>query len=225
MKKKYLLVMAAGILTAVAMAGGTIVASNVKGKEAATADIRIRSVGVTIYEDQDPFGGKDGSKKAVVPGTEYKLPKEVVNTVTDGYDVYVKVVLYKEWEKDGEELYPETGEADILYIQDASGKKTDLAMARQNEVVNDWIVQYADSEQIILYYTRPVKPGQATTEFLSGIAFGKAMGKDYADAEYRLEYQVTAVQANHARDAIAAEFGVFAAIGEDGTITAISEKR
>ena len=224
MRKKYLLMVIAGALVLATMIGGTLAALNVKSEEAATADISIKSVGVTIYDEQTPMGAlPEETPTEIVPGTDVEMVRKVVNSVSDGYDVYVKVVIYKNWESDGDQIYPETGAADLLYVESGEGGRQDLAAAVQNQKVNGWIVQYADDEQIVMYYTRPVKPNESTSDFLSGIKFTEAMGNEYANAAYNLEYQVTAVQANNAADAIAAELGMFATFDNDGNITGISE--
>ena len=226
MRKKYLLMVIAGALVLATMIGGTLAALNVKSEEAATADISIKSVGVTIYDEQTPLGTLTEEKTTeIVPGTDVAMARKVVNSVSDGYDVYVKVVIYTIWEVDGEQLYPETGAADLLYVESGEKGRQDLAAAGMNEKVNGWIVQYADDEQIVMYYSRPVKPDAATSDFISGIKFTEAIGNEYANASYHMEYQVTAVQANNAADAIAAELGVFPVFDEDGNIIAISEEK
>ena len=68
-------------------------------------------------------------------------------------------------------------------------------------------------------------PEQTTTNFMDGIHFKESMGNGFADAVYTLEYEVTAVQANNAKDAIAAELGVFPEFDENGTILSVSETR
>ena len=89
----------------------------------------------------------------------------------------------------------------------------------------DWIIGYEDDEQTVMYYTKPLAPEQTTTNFMDGIHFKESMGNGFADAVYTLEYEVTAVQANNAKDAIAAELGVFPEFDENGTILSVSETR
>ena len=135
MRKKYLLMVIAGALVLATMIGGTLAALNVKSEEAATADISIKSVGVTIYDEQTPLGTLTEEKTTeIVPGTDVAMARKVVNSVSDGYDVYVKVVIYKNWEIDGEQLYPETGAADLLYVESGEKGRQDLAAAGTNEI-------------------------------------------------------------------------------------------
>ena len=165
MRKKYLLMVIAGALVLATMIGGTLAALNVKSEEAATADISIKSVGVTIYDEQTPLGTLPEEKPTeIVPGTDVAMARKVVNSVDDGYDVYVKVVIYKNWEVDGEQLYPETGVADLLYVESGEKGRQDLAAAGTNEKVNGWIVQYADDEQIVAARQKKAQVGRDDRE-------------------------------------------------------------
>ena len=121
--------------------------------------------------------------------------------------MYVKVVIYHAWDTKSGGLVS-AGEADDIYVHN-----------------QDWIIGYADDEQPAMYYTKPLAPEQTTTNFMDGIHFKESMGNGFADAVYTLEYEVTAVQANNAKDAIAAELGVFPEFDENGTILSVSETR
>ena len=195
MKKKYMLMGIAAVLILATMVGGTLAALNTKS-EKAVANISIKSVGVTVIGDQ-PVALADGGEKepvTIVPGETIIMPKAVQNDIPDGYDVYVKVVIYHAWDTKSGGLVS-AGEA------------------------------YEDDEQTVMYYTKPLAPEQTTTNFMDGIYFKESMGNGFADAVYTLEYEVTAVQANNAKDAIAAELGVFPEFDENGTILSVSETR
>lgn len=197
MKKKYMLMGIAAVLILATMVGGTLAALNTKS-EKAVANISIKSVGVTVIGDQ-PVALADGGEKepvTIVPGETIVMPKAVQNDIPDGYDVYVKVVIYHAWDTDD------------IYVHN-----------------QDWIIGYEDDEQTVMYYTKPLAPEQTTTNFMDGIHFKESMGNGFADAVYTLEYEVTAVQANNAKDAIAAELGVFPEFDENGTILSVSETR
>ena len=193
MKKKYMLMGIAAVLILATMIGGTLAALNTKS-EKAVANISIKSVGVTVIGDQ-PVALAD------------IMPKAVQNDIPDGYDVYVKVVIYHAWDTKSGGLVS-AGEADDIYVHN-----------------QDWIIGYEDDEQMVMYYTKPLAPEQTTTNFMDGIHFKESMGNGFADAVYTLEYEVTAVQANNAKDAIAAELGVFPEFDENGTILSVSETR
>ena len=208
MKKKYMLMGIAAVLILATMVGGTLAALNTK-TEKAVANISIKSVGVTMIGDQ-PVALADGGEKepvTIVPGETIVMPKAVQNDIPDGYDVYVKVVIYHAWDTKSGGLVS-AGEADDIYVHN-----------------QDWIIGYEDDEQTVMYYTKPLAPEQTTTNFMDGIHFKESMGNGFADAVYTLEYEVTAVQANNAKDAIAAELGVFPEFDENGTILSVSETR
>ena len=157
-----------------------------------------------------PVALADGGEKepvTIVPGKTIIMPKAVQNDIPDGYDVYVKVVIYHAWDTKSGGLVS-AGEADDIYVHN-----------------QDWIIGYEDDEQMVMYYTKPLAPEQTTTNFMDGIHFKESMGNEFADAVYTLEYEVTAVQANNAKDAIAAELGVFPEFDENGTILSVSETR
>ncbi len=228
MKKKYMLMGIAGVLTAATLAGGTFAALNATSDKA-MAQINIMSVGVTIYDEKNALsGGYTEEKTKVMPGETYLMPRFIKNTEENGYDVYVKVVINKNWEAaDGTDIDLDfvTGEkADILYIQD--GKENKSLEALEKRKINDWIITYADAEEIVMFYTKPLAYNEATTDFISGITFDETMdSKHFALASYNLNYEVTAVQANNAKDAIAAELGMFATFDNNGNIVDISETR
>ena len=99
MKKKYMLMGIAAVLILSTMVGGTLAALNTKS-EKAVANISIKSVGVTVIGDQ-PVALADGGEKepvTIVPGETIIMPKAVQNDIPDGYDVYVKVVIYHAWD-------------------------------------------------------------------------------------------------------------------------------
>lgn len=231
MKKKYMLMGIAAVLILATMVGGTLAAFNTKS-EKTSANISIKSVGVTVIQDEPTALGDKAQKdaSAIVPGSRIEMPRTVQNNIADGYDVYVKVVIYHTWEKEDNHLV-DADEADVIYVNAGESEQSLYEAAHPDESssadgkVNDWIVQYADDEQIILYYTKPVAPNQTTSNFMDGICFKETMGNDFANATYTLEYQVTAVQANNAKDAIAAELGVFPEFDENGNIISVSETR
>ena len=201
MKKKYMLMGIAAVLILATMVGGTLAALNTKS-EKAVANISIKSVGVTVIGDQ-PVALADGGEKepvTIVPGETIIMPKAVQNDIPE-------VVIYHAWDTKSGGLVS-AGEADDIYVHN-----------------QDWIIGYEDDEQMVMYYTKPLAPEQTTTNFMDGIYFKESMGNGFADAVYTLEYEVTAVQANNAKDAIAAELGVFPEFDENGTILSVSETR
>ena len=151
--------------------------------------------------------------KDVTPGGDLEYPLWVENS-GNGYDIYVKVELYKSWtsDKSSEELDAAMG---IIY---------------GNAANNGWLVQYEDEEQMVLYYKYPLKAtteGEAnkSTNFMDGIRFDKDMNNAYADATMTIDYTVTAVQANNSEDAMAAEWGMFPVFDSDGTLLNVYETR
>lgn len=103
-EEKYMLMGIAAVLILATMVGGTLAALNTKS-EKAVANISIKSVGVTVIGDQ-PVALADGGEKepvTIVPETII-MPKAVQNDIPDGYDVYVKVVIYHAWDTKAADL-------------------------------------------------------------------------------------------------------------------------
>lgn len=230
MKKKYLLMGAAALLVVSTMVGGTLAALDTATTEGAKADISVKSIGVAM----NPGSGAktmDGSiaiENAAVPGGNYECSYNVCNDVADGYDIYVKVAIYKYWADDEGGILE--SKYDSIYYN--SGEEKEISYPQELEesylTENGWLVQYADDEQIVLYYTKPLKAStdvakNASTNFMDGICFDPAIGNDYANKELKLDYEVTAVQVNNSEAAMAAEWGMFPAFDEEGTLIGVYE--
>lgn len=224
MKKKYLLMGVAGALVLSTMIGGTLAALDTETKVGATADISVKSIGVSL-DKGNGASTEDGTldiEPAVVPGGDYECSYSVSNNEENGYDIYVKVTIYKYWESDDATL---TSEYDSIYFD---GNKTVYPLGLEEDETfrvmdNGWLLQYADEEQLVLYYTKPLAPGESSTDFMKGIHFDTEIGNAYADKTLVLEYEVTAVQRNNGEDAMAAEWGMFPEFDEDGNLTGVYE--
>ena len=199
------MIVAALLLCSTAI-GGTMAALDTETSESAVAGISVKNIEVTmsgVQEDKIEIAGD------VTPGGDLEYPLWVENS-GNGYDIYVKVELYKNWSDD--ELDASNG---IIYGDAAE---------------NGWLVQYEDEEQMVLYYKHPLKTtteGDAnkSANFMDGIRFSTEMNNAYADAKLSIEYTVTAVQANNSQDAMAAEWGMFPVFAADGTLVSVHETR
>lgn len=240
MKKKYLLMGIAGALMVFTAAAGSLAALNAKTQEGATATISVDNIGVKITEKNKAGRYADAhsvNSQGITPGTSLEISRNVTNTLgtAEGkaYDVYVKAVIYKSWEKDtdgdGIAEYIDVSATenlteDIVYIGDTPVEKVAWDDGKAT-VINDWVVGYADEEQIVLFYKEPIAQGETTTDFISSVLFAPELSNDYTNASYQLDFEVTAVQKNNGVSAIAAELGVFPHFSEDGkgTIMSVSE--
>lgn len=229
MKKRYLLMGIAAIFVLFTMVGGTLAALDTATIEGATAEISVKSIEVALNGADGAETVADSAKLAsgALPGGSYECSYNVSNTAADGYDIYVKVEIYKYWadDEDGvldskyDSVYYNSGDKEIVYPQE---------LARNYVTENGWLVQYADEEQLILYYTKPLKSegngGESmSTNFMDGITFDESLGNEYADKELQLEYVVTAVQANNSEAAMAAEWGMFPVFDANGVLIGVFE--
>lgn len=230
MKRKYILMGFAGLLCASTVIGGTLAALNESTDEGAKAEISVKTIEI---ETTGTATQTEEITNKAMPGGRYETPMNVYNSATDGYDLYAKVEIYKYWNDaegnlDSSVATIETGDASYAYVDGSiAGAETN---AYGFEVVNDWLVQYADEEQIVLYYTKPLSSDtnsahHASTNFMDAIAFDSSIGNEYADQTLMLEYVITAVQANNGEAAMASEWGMFPVFDSNGTLVGVFEGR
>ena len=220
----------AGLFVVSTVIGGTLAALNEATDEGATAEISVKTIEV------EAAGTAKHSEKitnAALPGGVYENTMNVYNSASDGYDLYAKVEIYKYWDEADDTLDPAVvtiGTENVSYeYVDGS-----VVGAQKNtygfEIVNDWLVQYVDDEQIILYYTKPLSSDinsaqHESANFMDLIRFDASIGNEYTNQTLNLEYVITAVQANNGEDAMASEWGMFPVFDSNGTLVGVFEER
>ena len=224
MKQKYTIAGVGIILIAVALIGGTMAANNAQTSQAAEAEISVNGLkGGIEVSSEDPVFAKNSDVTAT-PGGDYDLSLNAVNAGGKlDYASYFKAVIYKEWNDANGYIDPVESEAiteDRVRIGD-----TYLDEVEPGDVVNGWIVASVDEEEIVLFYTKPVDVGQATTPFIDGVTFAENLDNRYTQATYNLDFEVTAVQTVSGEAAFASSFGVYPVIDENGNIVSVSEEK
>lgn len=139
-----------------------------------------------------------------MPGEIVKLnPKLSVSNERD-FSAYIRVKIDKQWNSD----------ADL-----------DAGMVTFDTPSEDWLVMSAenDTEQIVLYYKKPIGQSENTAPFLKEVHFDSSMNNEYADKEIDITITVDAVQAEVAEKAMLSEWGVMPDLAADGTIIKILE--
>ena len=224
MKHKYTIAGVGIILIAVALIGGTMAANNAQTSQAAEADISVNGLkgGIEVSSEDPVFA--ENSDVTATPGGDYDLSLNAVNAGGKlDYASYFKAVIYKEWNDANGYIDPVESEAiteDRVRIGD-----TYLDEVEPGDVVNGWIVASVDEEEIVLFYTKPVDVGQATTPFIDGVTFAENLNNRYTQATYNLDFEVTAVQTVSGEAAFASSFGVYPVIDENGNIVSVSEEK
>ena len=217
MKKKLILMCTAGVLVMTAVIGGTLAGFNTSTESKGVANITVNALGI------DLLGGNAGSDSletgslacsSIVPGGQSVLQHNIVNNVEGGYELYTRVTIDKKW-KD-ESLDP----SKIHLYAGEDANQTELIAGAQ---VNGWSVWYSDDEQVVMYYTKPLKAGEASENMIDAVGFSLDMDNTYAGAEVAIDFSADAVQTIAAADSIPSEWGVYPTIAEDGTITSIEE--
>lgn len=225
MKHKYTIAGVGIILIAVALIGGTMAANNAQTSQAAEADISVNGLkgGIEVSSEDPVFAEK--SDVTATPGGDYDLSLNAVNAGGDlDYASYFKAVIYKEW-NDAKDVYIDPVESEAITEDRVRIGDTYLDEVEPGDVVNGWIVASVDEEEIVLFYTKPVEVGQATTPFIDGVTFAENLDNRYTQATYNLDFEVTAVQTVSGEAAFASSFGVFPELDKNGNIVSVSEEK
>ena len=211
----------AGALVMTAVIGGTLAGFQTSTEDNNTtgiANISVKELGIGMQGTPGETKGESENTVrgiASVPGGETVLQHNIVNNIEGGYDLYTRVTIDKKW-TDKKELDP----AKIRVFAVEDNVKEELIAGK---TVNDWIVWYADAEQIIMYYTKPLAAGQATSNMIDGLSFDADMDNAYANATVEISFSADAVQAIAKEDSMPSEWGVYPIFDETGVITAIEE--
>lgn len=223
MKKKIILMSVAAVLAMTAIVGGTLAGFNTESGQGKT-DISTKALGIELHGGSFVLDEETLVSDACMPGSEVAMPYYVTNNVADGYDLYTRVTIYKYWD----DVENTSLEADkiSLYTKDAAGNAVELAVNEENAEavrIGDWFVQYADDEQIILYYAKPLVSGENTTNVLDYLVVDEKVGNAYTNQKVMLDVEVDAVQKIAAESSIPSEWGVYPSFDENGNIVAIAE--
>lgn len=212
MKRKLILMCAAGTLVMATMIGGTLADFNTSTGNKGISNITVKELGIGMKSKtaSEQIGQNGSDDIAVVPGGEVEVSHSIVNDVPEGYELYTRVTIDKKWKSDALD-----SSKIHLYAQD-----TELVAGA---TVNGWIVWYADEEQVVMYYTKPLKAGEETANLIDTVKFDADMGNAYVGAKIELDFSADAVQRIAAEDSIPSEWGVYPEIEADGTIRAINE--
>lgn len=210
--------------------------------------IDISSIGVSLLENGDVVSYRnyvnnewqEGSgtlltkmleeNEMLTLGKAYPEELRVLNS--GSIDSYVRVILYRNWTKDGKNADTEL-----------SPKLIDLNLSG-----GDWVEDESASteERVVLYYTKILPSGQETPALCDVLRIDPSIGtkvsetrrpaKDekgnvtgttvtttfaYDGYRFNLKAEVDAVQTHNAADAIKSAWGVDVSIEEDGTLALV----
>lgn len=243
--KMALLFGAAALLLGLSTVGSTRAALNYRSQNFGM-EVSVSNIGVSLEENGAVVGaryydggevtveeplltslqeiGADGTEKKadqLQPGKNYR---EVLTATNKGQiGCYVRVTVSRSWVKDD-------GTKDTALAPELIRMNMDDGKAH-----NGWIVDSGASgsgtpgayrEQMVLYYTKPLEPGESTQSFNETIGIDyrilqeltKENGGSYEDRSIKLEAEVDAVQAHNAKEAIKSAWGVDADIDADGIL-------
>lgn len=210
MRKKLVLLCLAVILVSAAVVGGTYAGFQTETGQKGVAQITTKSLSIEINEKKQEVRVKENAS----PGDTIAFSRNIVNNAEEGYDLYTRVTIYKRWNRDGLE-----SNKIHLYL----GEKELITENSEAFGTSDWILWYEDDEQVVLYYRKPLVPGETTTEAMTALKIDADVNNAYAGAEVILEFEADAVQKTAAEEAIVAEWGVYPEIDANGYLVSISE--
>ena len=249
LSKTALLFGAAALLLGLSTVGSTRAALNYRSQNFGM-EVSVSNIGVSLEENGTTVSARyydgrevvveepllksleeitaDGTAKAaekLQPGKNYR---EVLTATNKGQiGCYVRVTLSRSWVK-------EDGTKDTALAPELIRMNMD-----DGKEHNGWIVDPGASgsgmpgayrEQMVLYYTKPLEPGETTRSFNETLGIDyrivqelvKENGSGYEDRNIKLEAEVDAVQAHNAKEAMKSAWGVDADIAADGTLRGLS---
>lgn len=139
----------------------------------------------------------------IVPGETIQAPVYVTNT--ENTTLYARVIVRKGWESSGAQQETEADPAAITVVPGDTG----------------WLVQEQENGTVVLYYTKPLEPGERTEPILEAVQFARSLGNECADQSAVLSFQADAVQAFSAEAAMEFQWGVRPVLDEAGVITEV----
>lgn len=205
--------------------------------------VTVPSIGISLLENEkvvshrnyvDDHWSSDGTGsllsgileegETLKPGKRYAEELRVSNS--GSIDTYVRVILCRSW-------------------KDANGNKdTTLTPALIGLELKDgdgWMMDETAStpERIVLYYVRPLAPGESTPTFCDAVRIDpmiatKVIKNKTTDAngnkvittscaydgyQFSLEAEVDAVQTHSAAEAVKSAWGIDVAVAEDGSLS------
>lgn len=230
MKKRAIIMGVAVGLVMFGVIGGTIAAPTITANTGNTV-VNIQDLEVALAAEVGENNTIVINETAGMPGETIDLQGyKVVNgdatdTSTEYYDLYARVVIDKQWvtkNSDGKDITDTSLDPKMLHVYAKNNEEKDIELVKYANLEN-WIVEKATSEQIILYYKEPLKSGESTDAFLTKIVLDSSMDNQYTDKTANITVTVNAVQATVAEKSMLAEWGVIPTFDENGNITAITE--
>lgn len=199
MKKKLVLMVVAGVLAVTAIIGGTLAGFSARTENQAITNVGTKALSVGLRAgDGNQLAESEETYTApkAAPGSKVAVPYNVTNS--GEYDIYVRVVVNKYFSTaDGEKIFDENFDAELIEL------------GLPDLVQNGWIVASQDSEELVLYYTKPLAPGESSTDFLETLSISTQANNQYADLKVGFDVKTDAVQVANAAKAMPSEWGVY----------------
>lgn len=235
--------LAAGILLLVSTVGGARAALTIKSDEY-EAEFSMYHIGIQLNENGKPLvwrnyrdeawhvdAGSYNKKARLLAGIEEfsfgtTYPEELTVTNSGAIDEYVRVTIRRYWlDEKGNKLTALKPEMIDLHILEGSGWIKDETMD--------------DPERIVLYYTKPLAPGEespAITDTLTVSGDVKKSMKQtsktdenghtvvtntytYDGVSFCIDVEADGVQTHNAEDAVSSAWGRAVSIDENGTLS------
>lgn len=206
-RKKYVALALAVMIVMIAAVGVTLAYTQFSGTPVNT-QISTQSLSISLNSAEAPQT-KSVSYESLVPGAQLNQNFTITNSANTA--LYARATINKSWGTQGSASYSKDFTADGSLI------------TVNADHLNGWIMAYEDSEQMVLYYSKPLAAGESTTSIFSGISLAHSADNQYADKNVELSVTADAVQSFDAATAMRSAWGVTAAFAPDGTLTGVTE--
>lgn len=206
----------AAALLVTTVIGGTLAAFQAEGD--VRNQVTTGKLGIQLLADGQAAGSGQLYVSEALPGADIEKTASVKNS--ESYDLYTRVKITKYWGKADQAADGQVTGFTKDTTKDAS--KITLKLDEENWLVPD--IEVGDSsEEVILYYKKPLAAGETTTDFLKGLQIDTALGNAYTDTDIMLEIETDAVQKIAAQDAILTEWGLAAEFDDAGNLISVAE--
>ena len=224
MKNKYMTLGMAGVALALVVIGGTFAMRSTQTADTGVTDISVKDIEISVAPSSETV---QKEIENAVPGGDVDFSYAVTNEAKEGVDrvdVYVRAIIYKQWEDVEESNTDDSKKNKGLDGSLVSILQNGMEITGTDTNLDNWIVGYEDEEEVILYYKHVLKNGESTDDFISGIRFSTAIDNAYAGKKLTIDIEVDSVQSTVGVSAMQSAWGVSPTIDDEtGDITDISE--
>lgn len=197
MKKKFMLIIVGFVLVLAITTGGTYAVFQADGEDV-TSEMTTSTLDISLEGDnsQIQFGN-------LVAGQT--IPKQLSVKNTKEATLYTRIIIKKYWL---------TNKGDKDY-------NTTSTNIKLNYNQKQWLKEYDDGEEIVLYYKNALAENQKTENFLESITIPNDLGNADQGKKFVLDIKIDAIQSYNVKQAMLDQWGVLVSVNQTGIITKV----